>query len=397
MMSAGRIRVAVTPPSGHEEIPRKAESDLGFEICLSVLPTEALFEKILSNDGAFDLVQVEAWMVDELVRRDLIVPIAAKAVEHFEAISSIITAGVVDGHRVGGYGAAPWKVLFADGARRQEAAWLNFIPSVCNADTLGWRADHLTVGIKSWASLIDPSLRGRVALADMPAVSHVELSLALQASGIMNYSDIGEQSAEEIDATYDALNKLPEGHFYALWSTYEDSVAAMADGPVALQSCWPPAVADLRGKEIPVRYSPLKEGSRGWAGGYVIMRSSERSAREMALAYANWYLEGWAGAYLSRQGYYSAVPFTVRQHLAPADWIYWYEGAAAETDILNPAGQVIERIGGRREGGSFRMRMGRIACWNTRMVEEPRIRQHWALFREAYRSSGVSKLLISQS
>ncbi len=43
-MDVDRIRVFVTPPSGHQAIPERASADLGFKIELCVYPTEQLVE-----------------------------------------------------------------------------------------------------------------------------------------------------------------------------------------------------------------------------------------------------------------------------------------------------------------------------------------------------------------
>jgi len=40
-------------------------------------------------------------------------------------------------------------------------------------------------------------------------------------------------------------------------------------------------------------------------------------------------LDGWAGAYLNRQGYYSAVLETAKAKMEAYEWAYWMEGKAA--------------------------------------------------------------------
>jgi putative spermidine/putrescine transport system substrate-binding protein len=352
---------------------------------MSILPTETLFRKITADPGAFDVVQVEAWMIEELSQRDLIQPIPATSIERFAEIEPVFTQGKVDGRPVGASGTPPWKVIFADHSRSTAAAWLNAVPTVCNADTLAWRADSVARPVESWAALVLPENGGRVAMADVPAVSHVELSLALQARELVTYADIGDQSADEIDATYNTLKRLGKGHFHSVWSSYETSVQAMASGAVSIQSCWPPAVTALSAKGIPVRYTQLKEGARGWAGGFVLMRDMAQDMRDSAMAYMNWYLNGWAGAYLMRQGYYSSTPKAARAHMREEEWDYWYHGAPAATPVRGPDGRTLEKAGTRRDGGSFSERMGHIACWNTRMSEDARIRKHWAALTQELR------------
>ena len=49
----------------------------------------------------------------------------------------------------------------------------------------------------------------------------------------------------------------------------------------------------------------------------------------MIYEFVNWYLSGWAGAYLNRQGYYSAVLSTAKANMEPYEWDYWMEGKPA--------------------------------------------------------------------
>ena len=63
----------------------------------------------------------------------------------------------------------------------------------------------------------------------------------------------------------------------------------------------------LRVKGIPCYYTPLKEGYRAWAGGLGVAKHLTGLELDAAYEYINWYLSGWVGAFLNRQGYYSAV------------------------------------------------------------------------------------------
>lgn len=393
-MSPSRLRVAVTPPSGHKAIPAKASSDLGFDISMKVMATEALFSEVLTNSHSFDAVQVEAWMVDDLVKHDLLEPISSTEIIRFTQISKLFIDGVVGGKPVDSHGTPPWKTLFADNARSERAAYFNAVPTVCACDTLGWREDRVAAPVHSWSALVDPANAGRVALADVPAVSHIELSLALQACGSVQYKDIGNQTAEEIDATYHTIMALGPHFFFGFWATFETSVKAMLQGPVAVQSCWPPAVTALRAKGVPLRYAPLDEGGRGWAGGFAIMRGIGVERRARAIAYINWYLNGWAGAYLARQGYYPSTLEAVRDQMDAAEYSYWFEAGRAERPVQAPDGQIIGQAHDRREGGSFEDWMGRIACWNTRMSGDALIRSHWKALVSQTQTKNVQKLPI---
>ena len=105
----------------------------------------------------------------------------------------------------------------------------------------------------------------------------------------------------------------------------------MASGEVIIKSMWSPAVAAVRSKGIACKYQPLAEGYRAWAGGLGLAKHLSGLELDAAYEYINWYLSGWVGAYLNRQGYYSAVPgYRESENMSTADeWGYWIEGKPA--------------------------------------------------------------------
>ena len=127
-------------------------------------------------------------------------------------------------------------------------------------------------------------------------------------------------------------------------------------------------------------YQPLAEGYRAWGGGLALAKNLSGLQLDAAYEYINWYLSGWAGAYLNRQGYYSAVLETAKQHMSEDEWGFWMEGKPAKGEIKNPLGQVMEKPGAVRDGGSFADRMGKVACWNAVMDEDRYMVQKWNQF-----------------
>jgi putative spermidine/putrescine transport system substrate-binding protein len=383
-MSGVSLRVMVTTPSAHPEIAARARSDLGFEISMRGLDSQTVARLAAAEPGGYDLVQLEYWMVKQVLPSRALQGIPVSALRHFGDVLPLFVQGQVDGKRVSLEGTAPHTVqylerpgsmAFADAARD----YLSLAPTVCNSDTLGWRPDKAPREVKSWADLLDPAFRGRVALADIPSVGIVEAALACEALGLVKYADKGELTAAEIDATLEVLADARRGgQFHGLWQHYQQSVDFMADGPVVLESMWPPAVTALRARRIPLRYRPLQEGARGWAGGFALAAHLAGAKRDAALEYVNWYHSGWAGAFLTRQGYYTAVPATARKHLSADEWGYWQEGAPACGPIASPRGEIIDPAGAVREGGSYNERMGNIACWSSRMREEAYLQRRWA-------------------
>ena len=185
----------------------------------------------------------------------------------------------------------------------------------------------------------------------------------------------------EIDKTIAFLIEAKKaGQFRAFWKSFDESVNLMASGEVIIQSMWSPAVAAVKSKGIQCTYQPLAEGYRAWAGGLGLAKHLTGLELDAAYEYINWYLSGWVGAYLNRQGYYSAVLDTAKQNMTADEWGYWMEGKAASKDILSPDGKVMDKAGAVRDGGSFAERMGKVACWNSVMNEDRYMIQKWNEF-----------------
>jgi putative spermidine/putrescine transport system substrate-binding protein len=154
----------------------------------------------------------------------------------------------------------------------------------------------------------------------------------------------------------------------------------MASGEVVIQSMWSPG-RDGRARQghrlrVPAAQGRLPRLGGGlWPAGH-----AQRQALDAAYEFINWFLDGWAGAYLNRQGYYSAVLETAKAKMEAYEWAYWMEGKPAAKDIKSPHGEVLAKAGSVRDGGSYEQRMGGIACWNAVMDENEYMVQKWNEF-----------------
>src|SRR5256885_1972825 len=170
------------------------------------------------------------------------------------------------------------------------------------------------------------------------------------------------------------------GQFRAFWKDFNESVNLMAAGETVIQSMWSPAVTKVRSMGIACTFQPLKEGYRSWASGFCVSKAVSGPKLDWAYEFVNWYLSGWAGAYLNRQGYYSAVLSTAKANMTADEWGYWMEGKAAIGDIKAPDGTILEKAGSKRDGGSYDDRMGGVACWNAVMDENDYMVRKWNEF-----------------
>ena len=138
----------------------------------------------------------------------------------------------------------------------------------------------------------------------------------------------------------------------------------MASGEVVIQSMWRPAVTAVRTKGIACNFQPLKEGYRAWAAGFGLPATLSGRKLDGAYEFINWFLDGWAGAYLNRQGYYSAVLDTAKSKMEAYEWAYWMEGKPASAGHQEPERR---RAGQGRRGA--RRRQLRSAHGRHRLLE----------------------------
>ena len=259
--------------------------------------------------------------------------------------------------------------------------WATLIPTVYNADTLGIRPDLIKRPIGSWAELLNPEFKGKAAILNIPSIGIMDAAMVMEASGQHTFADKGNMTKAEIDMTMKVLTEAKKsGQFRAFWKDFNESVNLMASGETVIQSMWSPAVTAVRSKGIACTFQPLKEGYRSWASGFAVSKGVTGAKEELAYEFVNWFLSGWAGAYLNRQGYYSAVLSTAKANMEPYEWAYWMGGKPAEKDIHAPDGSLLEKAGSSRDGGSYDERMGGVACWNSIMDENDYMVRKWNEF-----------------
>jgi putative spermidine/putrescine transport system substrate-binding protein len=259
--------------------------------------------------------------------------------------------------------------------------WITLIPTVYNADTLGIRPDLIKRPIGSWAELLNSEFKGKASILNIPSIGIMDAAMVVESLGAHKYRDKGNMTKAELDFTVKTLIEAKKaGQFRAFWKDFNESVNLMASGEVVIQSMWSPAVTKVRSMGVPCIYQPLKEGYRAWAAGFGLPKTLTGKKLDAGYEFINWFLSGWAGAFLNRQGYYSAVLETAKANMEPYEWAYWMEGKPAEKDIKAPDGTLLEKAGTVRDGGSYEARMGAVACWNAVMDENDYMVRKWNEF-----------------
>ncbi|MEH6721128.1 MAG: extracellular solute-binding protein [Aurantimonas endophytica] len=380
------LRYLSTAVNQSPGIAAKASEDLGINIEYIAVTTDDVARRVITQPNSFDLVDTEYFALPKLMPSGNIMGLDASKITNAGKIASVIREGKVAGKEIGLDGTAPAEVFYlpdekATSFATEETGWITLIPTTYNADTLGIRPDLIGKPIDSWASLLDPDFKGKAAMLNIPSIGIMDAAMALEARGDITYGDKGNMTREEIDKTIAALIEAKRaGQFRAFWTDFNESVNLMASGEVVIQSMWSPAVTAVRTQGIECKYQPLKEGYRAWASGFGLPVAIADREKDAAYEFINWFLSGWAGAHLAKQGYYTAVLETTKEAMEPYEWAYWFEGAAAEQDILAPDGKLLEKAGATRDGGSYDERMGAVACWNAVMDENIYMIRKWNEF-----------------
>jgi putative spermidine/putrescine transport system substrate-binding protein len=381
------LRIAGTGVNQFKELAEKAKQELGFTIQYTSLVSDDVVKRAVTQASSFDLLDSEYWMLKKIVPSGNLQGIDVKKIKYYDQIVPIFTQGKLpDGKPVAMEGISPIKVAYLTASKSKEftkvpSQWMTVIPTVYNADTLGIRPDLVGEPIDSWAKLLDPKFKGKPAILDIPSIGIMDAAMAAAATGKVKYKDKGNMTTAEIDQTIAVMTEAKKaGQFRAFWKDFNESVNLMASGEVVIQSMWSPAVTAVRVKGIPCTFQPLKEGYRAWAAGFGLPSTLSGKKLDAAYVFINWFLDGWAGAYLNRQGYYSAVLDTAKAKMEPYEWAYWMEGKAATQDIKSPNGELLAKAGSTRDGGSYEQRMGGIACWNALMDENTYMVQKWNEF-----------------
>lgn len=380
------LRQFGTGVSNLNAIAEKCKADLGITLEMTATDSDAAAQRAATQPNSYDIADIEYWILKKVYPVGVIQPMQVSKLKYYDKIVPLFITGKLTPDSKIAQGTAPHTVGFVENKTAKTFAkkpteWFTMVPTIYNADTLGIRPDLVGRPIDSWADIMDPAFKGKTAILNIPSIGIMDAAMIMEAMGNIKYADKGNMTKAEIDKTIDFLIKAKKsGQFRAFWKSFDESVNLMASGEVVIQSMWSPAVAAVRSKGIACKYQPLKEGYRSWGGGLGLASHLSGAKLDAAYEYINWYLSGWVGAYLNRQGYYSAAMETAKKFMSEDEWGYWVEGKPAKGDILAPDGKVMEKAGAVRDGGSFVERMGKVACWNSVMDEDRYMVRRWNEF-----------------
>ena len=369
------------------EIQGQASKDLGFPVRGQALGYGAMFGKMLNQNDQYEIAEGYFNDMDVMIPAKVWQPIDTQRVKEWDKVTNLSKTGRLTPESNPGQGDAPFRHLWldADGNRVDgPSRYVSMVPGWHNADSLGYNPDETGRKVESWAELFSEDFKGKVALLNVPQIGTMDAALGIEALGLFKFKDKGNMTKAEIDYLIDFLiKKKKEGHFRAFWETFGQSVNLMVSGEVVLESMWSPAVTAIKAEGVPVIYASPKEGMRGWHGGLAISAKVTGKALDQSYEYIDWWLSGWPGAFVARQGYYMSVPDNVKANLESDEWDYWYLGKPAARELPDPFGTIIVPKGEVRDGGSYWDRFRNIAVWNSLMDENNYLVKRWTEFLSA--------------
>ncbi|MBU2883165.1 extracellular solute-binding protein [Psychrosphaera sp. B3R10] len=369
------LRVLGTHVTLQEELRQQAMRELGINLEFTAMGSAAVLQKAAAAPHSFDLYEQWSDSINVLWHAGSIQPIEIERLKYWNEINPLTKTGKIVPSAKYGAGDSPNKLLYVqqDGSLGKAASSkVSFMPYVHNVDSFGYNTNFIkpeeAYKTESWGWLLDDANRGRVALVNAPTIGIFDAALAAQAKGLMKFGDIANMTIDEIDTLFSILlEKKRNGQFAGFWTSVPQSVEFMTNKRVHIQSMFSPAVSACRGQGVPVRYASPKEGYRAWHGVMCLSAMTNGHVKDAAYDYMNWWLSGYPGAFIARQGYYISNPERSRSLMHRNEWDYWYDGKQSNTQLKGTDGRVSVEAGEIRDGGSYVKRFSNIAVWNTVM------------------------------
>ncbi|AGH42956.1 ABC transporter substrate-binding protein [Paraglaciecola psychrophila] len=383
-----QLRVLGTHVTLQEKLRQKAMDDLDIDLMFEPRGSAAVLQKASMNPQSFDLCEQWSNSIRPLWASGSIQPIEKKRLRYWDEINPLSKTGKISTDARLGAGDAPHKILHIEpngtlGTEHTDK--ISFLPYVHNVDSFSYNTNVVKQGeayeTESWGWLLDPKYSGKVGIVNAPNIGLFDLAIASQAQGLVNLNDIGNLSKIDLDRLFKVLIDFKrQQHFSGFWNSVPESVDFMRTGRVMIQSMFSPAVSALNGQGIPVTYAAPKEGYRGRHGVMCLSSSSHGRNKDAAYDYMNWWLSGWPGAFIAKQGYYISNPERSTSFLSLAEWDYWYQGKKATQALKGTDDKISVQQGDIRSGGSYIKRFSNIAVWNTAMPTYDYSLQKWYEF-----------------
>ncbi|MFM9108569.1 MAG: PotD/PotF family extracellular solute-binding protein [Chloroflexota bacterium] len=256
------------------------------------------------------------------------------------------------------------------------------VPQFYNCDSIGYRYDLIGEDITSWGAMFDPKYKGKVAILNDSLLTPGWVAGYLKKSGQVQIERTDNMTKEELDQVIEFMIKAKkDGQFRAIWEDYGQCVNLLASGEIWMADAWNPVIEDVKKQDVVCKYAFPEEGFTAWFHGVAVQKDTPNL--EAAMDYINFCLEGWWGAQVATQGYYSPtttceVYLNSTRNTSPdfTDFEWWYKGGAS------PDPKKGWPIDG-RDTGAYDTRWGNIMHWMTWPSDPDYYAQRWNDFLSA--------------
>ena len=324
--------------SVQERFFKKFKEDSGLDVTGTVAGLSEMIQKFVTGGNrTYSMIETNAYRQPALRESETIQPIPLEKISNWEFSEALYNEpGVAGSDPISGW---PSKVVFWDENRDS----FEGVPQFYNIDALGILPHKFaptqpdfstpdTISILYEGRWRDVDLMSKVSIQGDDIFGPGRAATYMGKHGKMDppkvsYSDL---RSDEVTNVIDFLiGAKKDGVFRLIWNNYGEAVNLLASEEVWAIDCWNPVVEDVKKRGIPCWYIDVWEGGAAWV--HTMCLSSEGPEPEVAMAYMDWCLDGWWGAAVAPQGYYSPTPARVQQHLSAEAYSKWYRGEGRDT------------------------------------------------------------------
>lgn len=382
-----KLRILGTSVTLIEKIKLRAEQDLGIQIEYIICDPQTAQQRAILYPEQYDIYDHWFHSIDLLWPVLSIQPIEIDRIKYWNEINDLPKKGKLIKEQKIASGGVPSKRLYVQDngtLSDKETQLISMLPLTHNVDSFIYSPELLPYGLnqqqESWSWLLNPHWAGNIAIQNDAAIGVLDLAMALQASQRIEFEDIGNLSLSEIDQMTKVLMEYKQlQHFKHFWSDTSQVYRLLGSGQVNIASIWYKTIIELAKTQKLKEFKVARpvEGYRAWFGGLALSRNVSGRTKDVAYEYLNWWLDGWAGAVMARQGLYISNPSRSRNFLKPEEWDFWYMGKPASQDLLGVDDEILIPQHHTRFGGSYLERMGHIGVWNSIMDEHNYLVRKW--------------------
>ena len=294
--------------------------------------TDMINEWLAGGANKYDTLETNASRNPAVYAAGLVADVPVTAIVPWKHARDTFTSPHALGYKtVDGW---PLKVIWKDPLHQTT---FMLVPQTYNCDSVAYRIDLIGHDIDTWGALLDPKYKGKV------GILNDSLLTPGWAAGYMAYhnmihpapKDTSNLTHQQLDQVINYLSqKKKAGQFRVIWNDYGQCVNLMASGECWLTDGWNPVVEDVKKQGVACKYATPKEGFTAWFHGIAVQKNT--AYPDAVLDYINFCLEGWWGAEVATQGYYSPTTccdaYLKLRHTTSkkyTDYQWWYQGGSS--------------------------------------------------------------------